>query len=211
SESVVHPRSRFESSQGSILVGRRCIIQERAHIGAPGESEDASNTGGVVLGDYVQVEVGVVVETGGTEVGEGTLIQVGSKVGSGAKVGKHCTISPLTVVAPGEELPDFTTVFSNGTRRTDRRDASDIRKHGIVKQIGVLRHMIPSNPDKTRVVLQNYEITTSGEEQSRKDGLAALAQLGAHWTGLEQALVHELEGWYLRRAHQCARYQNRDP
>lgn len=88
SETVVHPRCRFESSQGSILVGRRCIIQERAHIGAPGEGGDSPNAGGVVLGDYVQVEVGVVIETGGTDIGEGTLIQVGSKIGKGAKVGK---------------------------------------------------------------------------------------------------------------------------
>lgn len=86
SESVVHPRSRFESSQGSILVGRRCIIQERAHIGA--KASEGDNSGGVVIGDYVQVEVGAIVESGGTEIGEGSLIQLGSKIGSGAKIGK---------------------------------------------------------------------------------------------------------------------------
>ncbi|KAH7312191.1 trimeric LpxA-like protein [Stachybotrys elegans] len=148
SESVVHPRCRFESSLGSILVGRRCIIHERAHIGAQPQDPSAAKPGGVTLGDYVMVEVGSIIEAGDTEIGEGTIIQVGSRVGSGAKIGKHCTVSHMSVIAPGEILPDFTVVFSNGTRRTDRRGISDMRKHMIVKQISVLRKMIPSNPDK---------------------------------------------------------------
>lgn len=68
------------------MVGRRCIIQERAHIGA--KASEGDNSGGVVIGDYVQVEVGAIVESGGTEIGEGSLIQLGSKIGSGAKIGK---------------------------------------------------------------------------------------------------------------------------
>lgn len=87
-ETVVHPRCRFESNEGSILVGRRCIIHERAHIGARPENPATAATGGVAVGDYVQIEVGTIIESGGTEVGEGTLILVGSKIGSGAKIGK---------------------------------------------------------------------------------------------------------------------------
>ncbi|KAJ6438941.1 trimeric LpxA-like protein [Purpureocillium lavendulum] len=165
SETVVHPRSRFESNIGSILIGRRCIIHERAHIGARPEDLDRAKPGGVALGDYVIVEVGTVVESGNTEIGEGTTVQVGSRIGSGAKVGKvckravcqrshelmalkHCTISSMSVIAPGEIIPDSTTVYSNGLRRTDKRDVGELRKLGIVKQISVLRKMIPSNPDK---------------------------------------------------------------
>ncbi|KAJ2982719.1 hypothetical protein NQ176_g1201 [Zarea fungicola] len=147
-ETVVHPRCRFESNEGSILVGRRCIIHERAHIGARPENPATAATGGVAVGDYVQIEVGTIIESGGTEVGEGTLILVGSKIGSGAKIGKNCTISPMTTVSPGTVLPDYTVVYSNGSQRTDQRDASDLRKLGMVKQIAVLRNMIPSNPDK---------------------------------------------------------------
>lgn len=87
-ETVVHPRCRFQSNQGSILLGRRCIIHERAHIGAPAEDEENMGSGGVAIGDYVQVEVGAIVESGGTEIGEGTLVQVGSTIGSGSKIGK---------------------------------------------------------------------------------------------------------------------------
>lgn len=86
-ETVVHPRSRIESSVGSILVGRRCIVQERVHLGAPPDSRE-KGTGGVSLGDYVLIEAGSVVEAGGTEIGEGSVIQVGSKIGGGAKIGK---------------------------------------------------------------------------------------------------------------------------
>ncbi|PHH89015.1 hypothetical protein CDD83_6762 [Cordyceps sp. RAO-2017] len=148
SETVVHPRAKVESSFGSILVGRRCIIHERTHIGARPADTDAAKAGGVLLGDYVVVEVGSVVEAGDTVIGEGTTVQVGSRIGSGAKIGKNCTISHMSTIAPGEAVPDYTTVYSNGLRRVDRRDVADLRKHGLFKQITVLRKMIPSNPDK---------------------------------------------------------------
>ncbi|KAH8709403.1 hypothetical protein NHJ13051_000219 [Beauveria bassiana] len=147
-ETVIHPRCRFESNDGSVLIGRRCIIHERAHIGARPENPETAGAGGVSVGDYVQIEVGSIIESGGTEVGEGSLIQVGSKIGSGTKIGSNCTIAPKSVIPPGTTLPDYTVVYSNGTQRTDQRDASDLRKLGMVKQIAVLRHMIPSNPDK---------------------------------------------------------------
>ncbi|KAM4063151.1 bacterial transferase hexapeptide (six repeats) domain-containing protein [Hirsutella rhossiliensis] len=148
SETVVHPRAKFESHLGSILIGRRCIIHERAHIGARPGDIAAAKPGGVVFGDYVVVEVGSRVEAGDTEIGEGTTVQVGSRIGSGAKIGKHCTISHMSTIPPGEVVPDFTTVYSNGLRRTDRRGVCELRKHGLVKQITVLKKMIPSNPEK---------------------------------------------------------------
>lgn len=88
SETVIHPRSRFDSNLGSILVGRRCIIHERAHIGAIPHGANNIKSGGVVLGDYVVVEAGSVIEAGNTEIGEGTVVQVGSRIGSGAIIGK---------------------------------------------------------------------------------------------------------------------------
>jgi dynactin-6 len=101
-----------------------------------------------VLGDYVVVEVGTVIEAGDTEIGEGTTLQVGCKIGSGAKIGRHCTISHRSVIAPGEDLPDHTVVYSDGLRRLDNRGVVDMRKLGLVKQIAVLKKMLPSNPDK---------------------------------------------------------------
>ncbi|KAH6608824.1 hypothetical protein Trco_002170 [Trichoderma cornu-damae] len=165
-ETVIHPRSRIESSVGSVLVGRRCIVQERVHIGAPPDNRD-KGAGGVSLGDYVLIEAGSVIEAGGTEIGEGSIIQVGSKVGSGAKIGKvralrnlgrkaeadanqNCTVSHLSVIANGDVLPDNTVVYSNGTRRTDKRGTPELRKLSMVKQIAMLKKMIPSNQDKFR-------------------------------------------------------------
>jgi dynactin-6 len=87
-ESVVHPRCRLESNLGSILIGRRCIIHERTHIGAQPVDLDNAKPGGVAMGDYVVVDVGSVIEGGGTDIGEGTTIQIGSRIGSGAKIGK---------------------------------------------------------------------------------------------------------------------------
>lgn len=87
-ETVVHPRARFDSHLGSILVGRRCIVHERAHVGARPADMASARPGGVVLGDYVVVEVGSRVEAGETEIGEGSTLHVGSRIGSGAKIGK---------------------------------------------------------------------------------------------------------------------------
>lgn len=87
SESVIHPRARLESTSGSILVGRRCIVHERTHVGSTDGDE---SSGGVVLGDHVTVETGSVIEAGGTEIGEGTVVGVRARIGKGAQVGKVC-------------------------------------------------------------------------------------------------------------------------
>lgn len=88
SESVVHPGVKFESAVGSIFIGRRCIINERAHIGAYPEDLDTAKPGGVSLGDYVIIEADVVIESGDTEIGDGSVVQAGSRIGTGAKIGK---------------------------------------------------------------------------------------------------------------------------
>ncbi|KAI1766930.1 trimeric LpxA-like protein [Hypoxylon sp. FL1150] len=149
SESVVHPRARLDSSNGRITIGRRCIVHERTSIGAasadpkPSESRD-----GVVLSDYATVEVGAVIESGGTMIGEGCLIGVGCKIGKGAKLGKHCTLTPKSVIQPWEVVPDFTVIYSNGTRRLDKRGVADLKHKAQARQIEILRKLIPSNPAK---------------------------------------------------------------
>ncbi|KAI2633420.1 trimeric LpxA-like protein [Xylaria nigripes] len=147
SESVVHPRAKLDSTNGRITIGRRCIVHERTNIGAAsadqtsGESRD-----GVVIGDYATVEVGAVIESGSTIVGEGAHVGVGSQIGKGAKLGKHCVITPRSVIRPGEVVPDFTVVYSNGTRRLDKRGAAELKHKAQARQIEVLRRLIPSHP-----------------------------------------------------------------
>ncbi|KAI6091531.1 trimeric LpxA-like protein [Hypoxylon rubiginosum] len=149
SESVVHPRAKLDSSNGRITIGRRCIVHERTSIGAvsadpkPSESRD-----GVVISDYATVEVGAVIESGGTMIGEGCVVGIGCKIGKGAKLGKHCTLTPQSVIQPWEVVPDFTVVYSNGTRRLDKRGVADLKHKAQARQIEVLRKLIPSNPAK---------------------------------------------------------------
>ncbi|GKU00984.1 dynactin 6 [Fusarium langsethiae] len=147
-ETVIHPRSKFESNYGSILIGRRCLVHERVHMGARPADLDTAKPGGIVLADYVTIEAGSTIEAGETEIGEGTVVQAGTIIGSGARIGKNCTITHMSKIAPGTVLPDNTVVFSNGTRRIDRRELSDQRKIALIKQLAILRKMIPSNPDK---------------------------------------------------------------
>lgn len=87
SESVVHPRARFDSSRGRVTIGRRNIIHERASIGVA-EPNQPSAPFGVLTEDYVTIEVSAIVESGETTIGEGTLIGIGAKIGRGAKIGK---------------------------------------------------------------------------------------------------------------------------
>lgn len=96
-ESVIHPRARLESLGGRVTVGRRCIVHERACLGAAdlqgryhkgSPDKEGRSMGAVTLGDYVTVEVGAQVESGGTVIGEGTTVGIGTRVGAGAIVGK---------------------------------------------------------------------------------------------------------------------------
>lgn len=170
-ETVIHPRCRIESNLGSVLIGRRCIVHERVYIGAQPADLDKAKPGGVALGEYVVVEVGAIIEAGNTEIGDGSTIHVGCKIRSGAKIGKvrryarpklhisssnaqlltfdnqNCTISHLSEISPGEVLPDNTVVYANGKRRIDRRGITDMRKSGLLKQLTVLKAMIPSNAE----------------------------------------------------------------
>lgn len=103
-ESLVHPRARIESLSGPVDVGKRCIVQERTHVGAlplvpgpvpaksGGAGEEDKNTTGVTLRDYCIVEAGAVVESGGTVIGEGSRVGVGSRIGRGAVIGDVSSI-----------------------------------------------------------------------------------------------------------------------
>lgn len=90
SESVVHPRARLDSLAGRLTVGRRCVVHERATLGAVGTSGRITEAA-VTLGDYVVVEVGAAIEAGETVIGEGTVVGVGARVGAGAVIGKVST------------------------------------------------------------------------------------------------------------------------
>ncbi len=61
---------------------------------------------------------------------------------------QHCVLAPKSVVQPGEVVPDFTVVYSNGTRRLDKRGVTDLKNKAQARQIEVLRKLIPSNPAK---------------------------------------------------------------
>jgi dynactin 6 len=85
SNTVVHPRARFNSAYGPITVGSNCIICERSTIGYQSEVSERERQG-VVIENGVVIEVGAVVEA--KTVGEGTVIEVQAKIGKGAVLGK---------------------------------------------------------------------------------------------------------------------------
>jgi dynactin-6 len=79
-QSVLHPHCRIRADHGPVKIGKRCIIQEAATVGAGGGGSD------IHIGNGVNVEAGAVVEA--KSIGDGTLIEAKAKIGKGAVIGK---------------------------------------------------------------------------------------------------------------------------
>lgn len=122
-ESLVHPRARVESQAGPVDVGKRCIVQERTHIGAAPSS--SSGGGGPppvrsptirspttpTIAEHQQEEsengssrntTGVtlrdycVVEAGAVIEAGGTIIGEGSRIGVGSRIGRGAVIGEVS-------------------------------------------------------------------------------------------------------------------
>lgn len=83
--SIIHPRTKLNSTYGPITIGSSCIISERCQIGLAANT-DANEGEGVVIENGVVIEVGAVVEA--KRVGEGCVIEVNARIGKGAVLGK---------------------------------------------------------------------------------------------------------------------------
>ena len=163
---IIHPRAKLNSTHGPITLGEGCIVCERAAVGLSTAGKDDSD--GVVLGKNVVIEATAVVEA--AEIGEGSIIEVGAQVGRGAMIGKvcssfssrrscldfkhqgtqahdeqHCKITPLSIIAPGETLHDFTVVYGINERRTEQPGLEGLRAKAHEKQIELLKRLIHSN------------------------------------------------------------------
>jgi dynactin-6 len=83
-DTIIHPRAKIISTIAPVSIGSYSIISERGTVGLQSVSNDQPE--GVVIEDYVIIEVGAVVEA--KRVGEGSVIEINAKVGKGAVVGK---------------------------------------------------------------------------------------------------------------------------
>ena len=83
-DTVIHPRAKIISTYAPVSVGNCCILSERSNVGLQSASDNQSE--GVIVEDYVVVEVGAIVEA--KRVGEGSLIEVNARLGKGSVVGK---------------------------------------------------------------------------------------------------------------------------
>ena len=128
--------------------GRKCVIWEKAVIGAGKSADGDRGDASVILQDYVTVGSGASVEA--SVVGEGSEIGVKAAVGRGVTLGKWCKICPLEVVV-GEVEPEveaFTVVFGDGRRRVDGsakafEEVRRAKREGTAKQVEGLRRLIP--------------------------------------------------------------------
>jgi len=138
---VIHPRSKLNSTYAPITIGNNCIISERSSIGLQSASGESGE--GVIIDNGVVVEVGAIIEA--KRIRDGCHIEVNAKIGKGAVLGKHCRIGPLCEVAEGESVPDFTVIYGNGMRRLDKSGVEDLNLKMVGRQVDVLRKLIPSN------------------------------------------------------------------
>ncbi|APA11393.1 hypothetical protein sscle_07g061630 [Sclerotinia sclerotiorum 1980 UF-70] len=142
---VLHPRTKLNSTYAPIAIGIQCVIGERSSIGmlsAPTEEQAQ----GVVLDTGVVVETGAIVEA--KFVGQGSLIEINAKVGKGAVIGKHCKIGPMCEVAEDEVIPDHTVIYGNGLRRLDKSGVEGLKMKMIGRHVEVLKRLVPSNLSK---------------------------------------------------------------
>ncbi|KAF8244174.1 hypothetical protein K440DRAFT_605317 [Wilcoxina mikolae CBS 423.85] len=127
---VLHPRCRLNSTLGPITIGDYCILNERTLLAAADEK-------GLVVEDYVVVEMNAVVEA--RRIGEGSVVEVGVK---------NCKFTPLTSIDDAEMVEDDTVVYGYGERRKDMSGSKEARKKLVEKQIDGLRALIQSNRSK---------------------------------------------------------------
>ena len=163
---VLQPRARIIATSAPVVIGEGCIVCERATVGQlNAETDEEEESGiGVILEKNVIVEAGALVEA--KFVGEGTTIELGARIGKGAILGKasitlrsmdtwtlrlgpqHCKITPLSVVAPNENLPDFTVVYGVSDRRVEKPGLEGLREKVHEKHVEVLRRLVPTNLTK---------------------------------------------------------------
>lgn len=113
SNTVLHPHSKLSSALAPVVLGRGCVIHEKAKIGIGMGAEldadsrrssmpssrnsasirDSMRSEGVVLGKNVVVESNAIVEA--AEVGEGSTIEVGAVLGKGCIIGKVNVLSTM--------------------------------------------------------------------------------------------------------------------
>lgn len=143
SHTVIHPRAKLVSANGTVTIGQTSIISERSSIGLLSRS---NNQDGVTLADSVIVEVGATVE--GLSVGEGTVVETNAHIHPGAVVGRFCRIGAYCEVFAGEVISDRTVIFGEGLRRFDEDCNEDQRLRHVRRQIEVLRRLVGSKPEK---------------------------------------------------------------
>ncbi|RAL68677.1 hypothetical protein DID88_007385 [Monilinia fructigena] len=142
---ILHPRTKLNSSFAPITIGTQCVIGERSSIGMLHFPSD-QQVQGVVIENGVTIETGAVVEA--KLVGQGSIIEINAKVGRGAVIGKHCKIGPMCEVAEDEIIPDFTVIYGNGLRRIDNSGVEFLKMKMVGRHVEVLRNLIPSNLSK---------------------------------------------------------------
>ncbi|KAI9750247.1 MAG: hypothetical protein M4579_006549 [Chaenotheca gracillima] len=171
---VLHPRSKLDSTNAPVTLGDYCIICERSVVGLSNLDGVRERVGedraqgvamsGVTVGNGVSIEAGAIVEA--QSISDGCLIEANARIGPGAVLGQvtsqmllyrrwlnqwllqYCRVGPMCEVKAGEVVPDYTVIYGVGKRRVDGSGIQHLRMATMKRHVDVLGKLIPSNPAK---------------------------------------------------------------
>ncbi|EWC45290.1 hypothetical protein DRE_06017 [Drechslerella stenobrocha 248] len=136
---ILHPRCKLNSADGPIIIGSNCIVSEKTQLVAP-------DVDGLVVGDYVLVEVNCTIHA--ARIGEGTSIEVGAKLGKGCRIGNNCSLSPQSAALEGETLADYTVIYGENHHRIDTSNTAAARNEAMLAHIDCLKKLLPNKAEK---------------------------------------------------------------
>jgi dynactin-6 len=147
---IIHPHAKLKAEQGSIFIGKGCIVSEKAIIGF---GEAGSEEADLVIGEGVSIESGAVVEA--RKVGDHCTLGINCKVEKGAVLGRWCKVAPLCEIRALEVLDDYTVVFGEGQKRRrvdvaarDKKEIRDAKLKGMEMERELLKGLIVDNKIK---------------------------------------------------------------
>ncbi|KAF2770583.1 trimeric LpxA-like protein [Teratosphaeria nubilosa] len=140
---ILHPYAKISAENGPVVIGANSMIYENAIVGTSPDTSKSEQA--VIIGDYVNIESGVVVEA--KSIGDGSVVDVNAVVGRGAVLGRWCRVGPLERVKEGEVLEDYALVFGDGRKRIDStaREGAEVRRArrvGQEKAVELVRKLV---------------------------------------------------------------------
>ena len=156
---VIHPFARLDSSAGPITLGNRCVVWEKAQIGASIATTRRASGAATHTTEKNELQ-----PVRAITVGEGTIIQPHAQIRAPASVGAKCSIGVAAAIESGAVLGESVTVASG----TPIKEDAILEKGSVIFGDGHIRHPC-RNADEViqRDLDKAKSLREEGEEKHR--------------------------------------------